>query len=140
MEVRHYSDYPFRSRSGGGPQDEFEREALRYLRAHPEERMYAHFEDYRGKPSLRFAAPRHMKESCVNCHNTHPESTKTDWKVGELRGVLEIIHPLDEHAARARDAAGETVMLLVAVTVVLVGLSVAVSLRSARRRKAQRGG
>ena len=31
-----------------------------------------------------------MKDSCVNCHNTHPESPKKDWKVGDVRGIQEI--------------------------------------------------
>lgn len=36
-----------------------------------------------------------MKASCVPCHNTHPDSPKTDWKVGDMRGVLEITQPLE---------------------------------------------
>ena len=31
---------------------------------------------------------------CVACHNTHPETPKKDWKVGDLRGVLEISMPM----------------------------------------------
>jgi adenylate cyclase len=32
-----------------------------------------------------------MGEACVACHNTHPESPKTDWKVGDVRGIQEVI-------------------------------------------------
>ena len=32
MQVRLYSDYPFKSRKDGGPKDEFERQALALLR------------------------------------------------------------------------------------------------------------
>ncbi|MBT7096425.1 hypothetical protein HN937_03560, partial [Candidatus Poribacteria bacterium] len=34
--------------------------------------------------------------ACVGCHNTHPESPKTDWAVGDLRGVVEVVTPVDE--------------------------------------------
>ncbi|MCI0651101.1 MAG: protein kinase, partial [Planctomycetes bacterium] len=94
MEVRHYSDYPFKFRKDGGAMDAFEREALAHFRAAPEQPYFARFEDYGGAPALRYAVPRKMRESCVECHNTHADSPKTDWKAGEIRGVLEIIRPL----------------------------------------------
>ena len=28
--------------------------------------------------------------ACVTCHNSHPESPRTDWKVGDVRGIQEI--------------------------------------------------
>jgi class 3 adenylate cyclase len=31
-----------------------------------------------------------MEQPCVNCHNSHPESPKTDWKVGDVRGIQEV--------------------------------------------------
>ncbi len=37
-----------------------------------------------------------METSCVSCHNSHPQSPKTDWKVGDVRGVLEIVQPLEK--------------------------------------------
>ena len=35
-----------------------------------------------------------MQPACVECHNSHPETPKKDWKVGDLRGVLEISMPM----------------------------------------------
>ena len=35
-------------------------------------------------------APVIMEQPCVNCHNSHPESPKTDWKVGDVRGIQEV--------------------------------------------------
>jgi class 3 adenylate cyclase len=32
-----------------------------------------------------------MGPACVNCHNSHPESPKRDWKVGDVRGIQEIV-------------------------------------------------
>ena len=31
-----------------------------------------------------------MGAACVSCHNSHPESPKRDWKVGDVRGIQEI--------------------------------------------------
>ncbi|MTI43858.1 hypothetical protein E1178_09590 [Roseibium hamelinense] len=31
-----------------------------------------------------------MGETCVSCHNTHPQSPKLDWEVGDVRGIQAI--------------------------------------------------
>ena len=31
-----------------------------------------------------------MGPACVSCHNSHPESPKRDWKVGDVRGIQEL--------------------------------------------------
>jgi serine/threonine protein kinase len=115
MQVRLYSDYPFRSRKDGGPKDEFERQALALLRAKPQPPI-DQFEDYQGRPALRFAKARKMGETCVKCHNAHKESTKTDWKVGDVGGVLEIIRPLDDDIARTRAGLRGTFILVASVS------------------------
>jgi eukaryotic-like serine/threonine-protein kinase len=122
MQVRLYSDFPFKSRAGGGPKDEFEREALKTLRLKPDETIDK-FETYQGRPSLRFAKARRMGETCVQCHNQHKESIKKDWKVGEVGGVLEIIRPLDQDIARTRAGLRGTFFLVAAVSGSLLALS-----------------
>ncbi len=94
-EVRLYSAYPFPWRNNGGPQDEFERKALRKLRRHPDQPFYR-FEVVDGQRLLRYATADLMRASCVECHNTHPDSPKTDWKEGDVRGVLAIARPLHD--------------------------------------------
>lgn len=95
MSVRLYSDYPFPWRSAeSGVRDQFEEEALQQFRSHSQEN-FVRFEPYQGKYSIRFAQADVMQASCVSCHNNHPDSPKRDWKVGDVRGVLEISLPLD---------------------------------------------
>jgi adenylate cyclase len=102
MSVRLYSDHPFRWRKqDGGPKDDFEWAALKYLRQHPKE-TFIRVEDFQGRPSFRYAEADIMKASCVTCHNTHPDSPKKDWQVGDVRGVLEITRPLDSFTAQTR--------------------------------------
>ena len=39
---------------------------------------------------IKMAVPVVMGTSCVSCHNSHPQSPKTDWKVGDVRGIQSI--------------------------------------------------
>ena len=53
-----------------------------------------------------------MRAACVDCHNTHPDTPKFDWKVGDVRGVLEIRHPLESIVAEAREGVRGTFALM----------------------------
>ena len=108
-------------------------ERLRRLREDPNTPVYS-FEDYQGKPSLRYATARVMKNTCIKCHNNHDDSTKKDWKEGEIAGVLEIIRPLDRDAARAREGLRFTLALTAIICGSLLGLSVLILLAANRRR------
>jgi serine/threonine protein kinase len=111
IQVRQYSDNPFPWRIGGGPHDAFEREALlRLQRSRGKETFHA-FTEIDGEPVVRYAQARVMKQSCVDCHNTHPLSTRTGWKVGDVRGVLEIIRPLKNDETRVAQALKLTLFL-----------------------------
>ena len=48
------------------------------------------------------SVPAVVNRYCIGCHNNDANSTKRDWKVGEVGGVLEIIRPLDRDIARTR--------------------------------------
>jgi tRNA A-37 threonylcarbamoyl transferase component Bud32 len=134
MEVRLYSAHPFRTRRDGGPRDEFEKEALRFMGGHPDQRYWS-FEDYQGRPTLRFVWARVMQKSCIDCHNGHQDSTKKNWKVGEVGGVVEIIRPLDRDVARTRAGLRGTFILMGVISASLLGLSVLVLVLSNRRRR-----
>ncbi len=101
MVMRLYSNYPFPWRKDGGAHDDFERQALVALQAHPQQPYYR-FEDFQGRASLRYARADVMRAECVSCHNSRPDSPKRDWKVGDVRGVLEIIRPLDRVMVQSR--------------------------------------
>ena len=122
MLFRLYSDHPFRSRKDGGPHDEFERDALLGLRRNPDDPVYR-FEVSKDRPSLRYATARRMEANCIGCHNNDSNSTKRDWKVGEVGGVLEIIRPLDRDIARTREGLRGTFILMAVVSGALLGLS-----------------
>jgi adenylate cyclase len=138
VQVRLYSDYPFRSRRNGGPRDDFEREAWRRLQEDPAQPVYR-FEDYKGRPALRYATARQMQQGCVDCHNSHPDSPRTDWRVGDVRGVVEIIRPLDRDAARTREGLHGAFVFVGGVCALLLALAGLVMLAGrfpSRRRSA----
>jgi eukaryotic-like serine/threonine-protein kinase len=122
MLFRLYSDYPFRSRKDGGPRDDFERHALAELRRSPNAPVYR-FETFQTRPSLRYATARRMQADCIGCHNNDPNSTKRNWKPGDVGGVLEIVRPLDRDIARTREGLQGTFVLMAVVSGALLGLS-----------------
>ncbi len=134
MQFRLYSDSPFRSRKDGGPRDDFERFALEDLRRNPDSPVFR-FESFRGRPSLRYATARRMQTDCIGCHNNDTNSTKRDWKVGDVGGVLEIIRPLDRDIARTRDGLRGTFVLMTAVIGALLACSGLVLVARSRWQK-----
>ena len=126
MQARLYSDFPFPWRKDGGPRDDFEREAIRQLRQFPDQPFYR-FEDFQGRQSLRYAVADRMEAGCVSCHNTHPDSPKTNWKLGDVRGVLEIMRPLDSIIAQINEGLRQTFAMIAIIGMLgLSGLAVVV--------------
>jgi serine/threonine protein kinase len=136
MQVRHYSDYPFRAGSGGGLQDAFGREAIGFFRERRErgaplgEPFIRFADDFEGGSALRYAIPRVMQKNCVTCHNEDPGSTKRDWEVGDVGGVLEIIRPLRGDGALSLRG---TFVLASVISGSLLGLSLLAILVGHRR-------
>jgi class 3 adenylate cyclase len=88
VAYRFVSDFPFEGRPPH-VMDDFERNALASLRQNPKQPITdvsaSLFSD-----RVRLIAPIVMGAPCVNCHNSHPESPKRDWKVGDVRGIQEV--------------------------------------------------
>jgi adenylate cyclase len=85
---RFVSDYPFLHRPPHAL-DEFERRSLAALRNNPQQELTdISWADFSAR--VRLVAPVIMGATCVGCHNTHPDSPKRDWKVGDVRGIQEI--------------------------------------------------
>lgn len=90
---RLFSRYPFPWREDGGPRDDFERDMLKVLSDGAAE-TYSQVEEKDGQKFLRYATPVRMKQSCVNCHNTYSQTPRTDWRVGDVRGVQSVRMPM----------------------------------------------
>jgi adenylate cyclase len=88
IAYRFVSDFPFKNRAPH-PFDDFETTSLAALRDHPDQKLtevsWSILSD-----RVRLIAPVIMGAACVACHNSHPESPKRDWKIGDVRGIQEI--------------------------------------------------
>ena len=88
VQYRFVSDLPFRGRERH-PLDAFELRAHRALRADPVQPVVEVAGSLFDR-QVRIATPVRMGAVCVACHNSHPDSPKLDWKVGDVRGIQEI--------------------------------------------------
>ncbi len=59
-------------------------------------------------------------EVCVACHNSHPDSPKNDWQVGDLRGVIDMEIDVTEQFARGEILSQLIVSFFVITTIVYV--------------------
>jgi adenylate cyclase len=96
-QFRFFSDYPFKNRPPHAF-DTFEQQALERLRQNPNSRVYGVSGSIFDR-RVRLATPIIMAAACVSCHNTHPDSPKRDWQVGDVRGIEEftISQPIAAH-------------------------------------------
>ena len=88
VKYRFVSDLPFKGREPHRL-DGFELGAIDTLRQNPDQPVVEVAGSILDR-TVRVATPVVMKEVCVSCHNTHPDSPKTDWKVGDVRGIQEV--------------------------------------------------
>jgi methyl-accepting chemotaxis protein len=94
-----YSPYPFPNRAGR-KLDAFNTAAWDYLSKNPDG-VFQRREMLGGKDVVRVAvADRMVDQACVSCHNSFPGSPKTDWRLGDVRGVLEVDNDLGPTLAR----------------------------------------
>jgi len=87
---RFVSDLPFKGRAPHRL-DDFEKNALTEFRARRDPDMV--LTSITGsvfQRQIRMAVPVIMSQPCVTCHNSHPDSPKRDWKVGDVRAIQEI--------------------------------------------------
>jgi signal transduction histidine kinase len=131
-QSRLYSPYPFPwRRNGGGLRDQFAEQAWHYLQQNPD-KPFHRFEDFQGRRVLRYATADLMRPSCVNCHNSHADSPKKDWKEGDVRGVLEVVFPMHQVEEQTRVGLRGTFALLATITVGGLGV-LALVIRRLRR-------
>lgn len=87
VSYRFVSDLPFEGRVSHGLNG-FETEALETFRAAPSAQGPAlHSSGSLAARETAMITPIVMNRGCVQCHNSHPESPKTDWQIGDVRGI-----------------------------------------------------
>jgi methyl-accepting chemotaxis protein len=129
--VRLYSAYPFPNRKDR-TLDPFQEEAWRHLNSNPEG-IFTRQETLNGQPVLRVALPdRMVAQTCLDCHNSLPNSPKKDWKIGDVRGVLEVDAAIGADLAQGR-ALSNTLLAILGGSGVLLSLIAAFMARGVSR-------
>lgn len=117
FSVKLYSDKPFPWRDE--TLDQFEIDALAALKKNPAKPIWT-FEMLNGEQVLRYARADVLKESCIGCHNSYQGTPKSDWKVGEVRGVLEVIRPMSSFEFASFDMLKNSFLIMLAIILSMV--------------------
>ncbi|MDE1461438.1 diguanylate cyclase [Spartinivicinus poritis] len=133
VKSRLYSKYPFPWREiTGGLNDNFANTAWALLEKNPNQPYYR-FEDVDGRASLRYATADVMRSGCISCHNTHPDSPKHNWQVGEVRGVLEVTIPIETHMLLTNSMLRQSFILISSILILCL-ICITLALRKLRLR------
>jgi HAMP domain-containing protein len=124
--VNLFSAFPFPLR-GERTLDDFQTEAWAFLQENPKS-VFVRRETSDGKEVVRVGVADHMTaQACVNCHNSHSESPKTDWKLGDVRGVLEVATVIDGPLAQGASLSNSLLIGAAITAVILLVLTVMVA-------------
>jgi diguanylate cyclase (GGDEF)-like protein len=130
VKVRLVSPYPWPTRAGR-VLDSFETEAWQQLNRTPDAR-FVRRQMMGGREVLRVAISDRMDASCVACHNTSPLSPKQDWKVGDVRGLIEVVTSMDTVTSGARRLSWKLVASIVAAGAMLLLLVLLIGMQLIR--------
>ncbi len=117
-----YSRYPFPGRKDR-KLDDFQNEAWDFLVANPKG-VFSREAVLNGRHVVRTGVADTMSaQSCVNCHNSDPESPKRDWKLGDVRGVLEISTVIETQIAHGNQVSHLIVLCAIIAGIILSALT-----------------
>ena len=121
LQLKLYSNYPFPNRANR-VLDGFAKEALQKFESGRTE-PFSKTDKVNGKEMVRVAIPDYMvADACVQCHNTRPDTPKNDWKLGDVRGVLEVDIPIESQIAASNDVVRTTAFWVFVLVLLTIGV------------------
>lgn len=114
-QVKLYSAYPFPNRSSR-KLDNFQKQAWETLVTNPDAVLSERMETSNGAVMRVAIADTMQAQGCVDCHNNHPETPKNNWRLNDVRGVLEIDIPIQK-----AEAASQTTSIIL-LSIFIVGM------------------
>jgi len=121
ISIRLYSAFPFPNRENRQV-DDFGSEAWRTLSKNPDT-VFSRTEEVDGKTLVRVAvADRMVNQACVDCHNSRADTPKNDWKLNDVRGVLEVDLPIDQSLANGTTLSNKITGFLLATALLIFAL------------------
>ncbi|MBP9490397.1 MAG: response regulator [Aliarcobacter sp.] len=119
IRINFFSDYPFPNRSNR-VLDDFQKSSMEYLRKNPNT-FYTKEDIVNGKKVFRVAYPDIMvSQNCINCHNNRVDSPKHDWKLNDVRGVLEVVTPLKEDFVLSAKDTEKVIIFMILVVLAFI--------------------
>ncbi len=116
-KIKLYSAFPFPNRKER-QLDAFGKRAWDALSSNPDQ-VLSQTEQLDGKTTVRVAiADKMISEACVSCHNARPDTPKNTWKLGDVRGVLEINLSIEETLASSL-ALGNTILGIIVALLII---------------------
>jgi methyl-accepting chemotaxis protein len=121
-----YSVYPFPNRKERRL-DPFQQRAWEYLSNNPQS-FLSQNETRDGKNIVRVAvADTMVSQACVDCHNSTAGSPKRDWKLGDVRGVLEVTMVIDRQLLHGTGLSTAIILAVGFIGLMLIGITLAVT-------------
>lgn len=123
LTLKLYSDFPFSNRQAR-TLDAFQKDAWTSLVKSPNQVLVKQ-EKRKGRTIVRTAIADIMtSQTCVSCHNSHADSSKRNWQLGDVRGVLEVETDITDVIASARMLTNYAVGVELALFALLIAISV----------------
>ena len=142
LQLKLYSEHPFRRRTDSPPRYQFGKDALAFYQDAANKGLpFDRIEKTRaGAKVLRYATPLIVEERCLKCHNDPKlyeldEFRKSDWKPGDVRGVLEVVCPLEDNTEQTQQTLLNTYLQVAGVGAVVLTASWAGLMFGRRRRR-----
>ncbi len=107
--------------------DDFQTEAWQYLNANPDQ-VFAKTALRDGREIVRVAiADKMVAQTCVACHNSHPDTPKVGWRVGDVRGILEVATAIEPSLLAGQELSQAILLMIVIAGGFLILVTVAVA-------------
>ncbi len=114
-----YSAYPFPNRASRRL-DSFQQQAWKQLNRNAD-KPFIRVEETPTGTYIRVAvADKLVAQGCVNCHNSHPDTPKVGWSLGDVRGVLEVRINMDSQLAASSTLGWQIVGIISTSSIILV--------------------
>ena len=128
-QIKLYSAFPFSNRADR-QLDGFQQQAWEALRQNPTGSFVREVEE-NGERRVRVAiADKMVVQVCVDCHNSHPASLKTDWQLNDVRGILEVDALIEGQLAAGEQLVTKVLMAGLVGGGLLIGLIGLIARRS----------
>jgi len=114
-----YSTFPFPNRASRRL-DDFQQQAWKQLNI-DSDTPYTQVEETSSGTYVRIAvADKLVAQGCVNCHNSRADTPKDDWRLGDVRGVLEVKINIDSQLAASAALGWNVVSIIIISSIILV--------------------